>query len=122
MITTAWQLGGGQLTPGPHPAVQVGPHARLRRPLPHQIPPLLRHLRPCSAAPAPTTADSSHPGGERDPWGRPLDEHVVLVLHTWTYAGTGYTTTPGAELALASAACPRPPPGRQRHLILTARL
>ena len=32
-----------------------------------------------------------HPGGERDPWGRPLDETVVLVLSTWTYAGTGYT-------------------------------
>ena len=45
-----------------------------------------------------------HPDGERDPWGRPLDEAVVLVLSTWTYAGTGYTTTPGAELAAASAA------------------
>ncbi len=45
-----------------------------------------------------------HPGGERDPWGRPLDETVVLVLSTWTYAGTGYTTTPDAELATASAA------------------
>jgi len=43
------------------------------------------------------------PGGERDPWGRPLDESVVLVLGTWTYAGTGYTT-PAAELATASAA------------------
>ena len=37
-------------------------------------------------------------------WGRPLDESVVLVLSTWTYAGTGYTTTPTAELAAASAA------------------
>jgi hypothetical protein len=45
-----------------------------------------------------------HPGGERDPWGRPLDETTVLVLATWTYAGTGYTTqSPGAELALTSA-------------------
>jgi len=45
-----------------------------------------------------------HPGGERDPWGRPLDESVVLVLSTWTYAGTGYTAlAPGAELALTSA-------------------
>jgi hypothetical protein len=43
-----------------------------------------------------------HPLGERDPWGRPLDDTVVLVLHTWTYAGTGYIT-PDAELALASA-------------------
>jgi Replication initiator protein, pSAM2 len=44
-----------------------------------------------------------HPLGEHDPWGRPLDDAVVLVLHTWTYAGVGYTTTPAAELALASA-------------------
>ena len=44
-----------------------------------------------------------HPGGERDPWGRPLDESVVLVLSTWTYAGNGYATAPGAELALTSA-------------------
>jgi hypothetical protein len=45
-----------------------------------------------------------HPDGERDPWGRPLDERVVLVLANWRYAGTGYTPrTPGAELALASA-------------------
>ena len=46
-----------------------------------------------------------HPDGERDPWGRPLDETVVLILTTWTYAGTGHTTaTPDAELAAASAA------------------
>jgi hypothetical protein len=45
-----------------------------------------------------------YPDGERDPWGRPLDERVVLVLGTWTYAGTGYTGTHGTELALASAA------------------
>jgi hypothetical protein len=45
-----------------------------------------------------------HPGGERDPWGRPLDDALVLVVKSWRYAGTGYTTTPGAELAAASAA------------------
>jgi hypothetical protein len=43
------------------------------------------------------------PDGERDPWGRPLDERVVLVLKHWTYAGSGYTATDGAELALAAA-------------------
>lgn len=44
------------------------------------------------------------PDGERDPWGRPFDERVVLVLGHWSYAGTGYTSqTPRAELALASA-------------------
>jgi hypothetical protein len=45
-----------------------------------------------------------YPDGERDPWGRPLDDAVVLVLAHWTYAGTGYTpASPGAALALASA-------------------
>ena len=45
-----------------------------------------------------------HPDGERDPWGRPLDDAVVLVLKTWRYAGTGYTpATPGAEMAIESA-------------------
>ena len=44
------------------------------------------------------------PDGERDPWGRPLDERVVLVLANWSYAGTGYSAlSPGAELALTSA-------------------
>jgi len=45
-----------------------------------------------------------HPLGETDPWGRPLDDTVVLVLHTWTYAGNAHSITPGADLALASAA------------------
>jgi hypothetical protein len=44
----------------------------------------------------------NHPEGERDPWGRPLDETVVLVLSTWHYAGTGYTDA-ATGLALASA-------------------
>ena len=44
------------------------------------------------------------PDGELDPWGRPLDEHVVLVLRDFSFVGTGYTPrTPAAELALASA-------------------
>jgi hypothetical protein len=45
-----------------------------------------------------------HPDGERDPWGRPLDDTVVLVVKTWVYAGTGYTSTSEAELAISSAA------------------
>jgi hypothetical protein len=44
-----------------------------------------------------------HPEGQRDPWGRPLDETVVLVLATWTYDGPGHTIAPAAELALAAA-------------------
>jgi hypothetical protein len=45
-----------------------------------------------------------HPDGERDPWGRPLDDTVVLVLKTWGYDGTGYTIASSAEQALASEA------------------
>jgi hypothetical protein len=50
-----------------------------------------------------------HPGGETDPWGRPLDEHVVLILKTWAYGGTGHTAASGTEraLALTSAAMAR---------------
>jgi hypothetical protein len=46
------------------------------------------------------------PDADRDAWGRPLDETVVLVLPViWTYEGIGHATaTPGAELAAASAA------------------
>src|SRR5262249_60905323 len=56
-----------------------------------------------------------HPGGERDPWGRPLDETVVLVLGDWRYQRTGYATTPGAELALATAARAREHSVRATH-------
>jgi replication initiator protein RepSA len=45
-----------------------------------------------------------HPGGEKDPWGRDLDERTVLLAASWRYAGTGYTTSGERELALAAAA------------------
>jgi hypothetical protein len=45
-----------------------------------------------------------HPDGETDPWGRPLDDTVVLVLGTWTITGTGYRTNAEADLAMAAAA------------------
>jgi hypothetical protein len=45
-----------------------------------------------------------------------LDDAEVLVLRTWTYAGTGYTSaTPGAELAVASAARAREHHGQTAH-------
>lgn len=43
------------------------------------------------------------PDGEMDPWGRPLDERVVLVLKDFTFAGTGYLAADGNALALMSA-------------------
>jgi hypothetical protein len=45
-----------------------------------------------------------HPDGERDPWGRPLDTAIVLVLHAWNYAGREHNPFSDADLALASAA------------------
>jgi Replication initiator protein, pSAM2 len=44
-----------------------------------------------------------HPDGEKDPWGRDLDQATVLVLAQWRYAGTGHTTTAEHALALAAA-------------------
>jgi hypothetical protein len=103
MITTAWQLGGGThhpartrlckwahmlgygghfLTKSRRYSVTFGQLRRAR----------LEHRK-----------RQHHPAGEHDPWGRPLDNTVVLVLRTWTYDGTGHTFTPAAELALASA-------------------
>jgi hypothetical protein len=104
MISTAWELGGGRhfparsrlckwahmlgygghfLTKSRRYSVTFGQLRRAR----------LEHRK-----------RQRHPTGERDPWGRPLDETVVLVLRTWTYEGTGHTFAPAAELALASAA------------------
>jgi Replication initiator protein, pSAM2 len=45
------------------------------------------------------------PDADRDAWGRPLDETVVLVLPViWTYEGIGHRVAADAELALAAAA------------------
>jgi len=45
-----------------------------------------------------------HPDGEKDPWGRRLDERIVLTVSTWEYAGTGHAGTAERALALAAAA------------------
>ena len=104
MITTAWELGGGRLGPTGSRFCKwahmlgYGGHflTKSRR---YSV--TLGQLRQARTE---HRRRQSHPAGEHDPWGRPLDEHVVLILSTWTYAGTGYTATPDAELALASAA------------------
>ena len=101
MITTAWQLGGNRhdsrfrawahmlgygghfLTKSRRYSVTFGQLRQARTD--HR-----RQLRP--------------PGADRDSWGRPLDETVVLVLPKhWTYAGIGHTADL-AQLALAAAA------------------
>ena len=103
MMTTAWELGGRRdratrasangptpsaaaATSSPNPARYSVTFGQLRRARPEHR----RQLR--------------YPDGEHDPWGRPLDDTIVLILRTWTYAGTGYTITPDAEQAVASAA------------------
>ena len=61
-----------------------------------------------------------HPEGETDPWGRPLDERLVLVEATWIYAGTGHATTGQHALALAAAARAREHEQAARDLACTA--
>ena len=100
MVTTAWQLGGKA-----RPAIPGSGHwAHMLGYGGHFLTKSRRYsvtfgqLRKARTdhrrAPEPS-------GGERDPWGRPLDETIVLVIKTWTYAGTGYTAAADAELALA---------------------
>jgi hypothetical protein len=109
MIATAWELGGGELTPGLRPsrlcrwAHQFGHGGHfLTKSRRYSVTfGLLRRAR------AEYRSQQRHPNGHRDPWGRPLDERVVLIVPTWTYDGTGYVATPAAELALASAAWAR---------------
>ena len=104
MITTAWQLDGKRQTGDPRfrlwaHMLGYGGHflTKSRR---YSV--TFGQLR---AARTDYRRRQRHPEGERDPWGRPLDDAEVLVLRTWTYAGTGYiSATPGAELAAGSTA------------------
>ena len=103
MVRTAWQLGARDATGD----------SRLRlhaHQLGHGGHPLTKSRRysvtfgQLRAARANHRRAQRHPGGEHDPWGRPLDETTVLIISEWTYAGTDYTPrSPGAELALTSA-------------------
>ena len=103
MITTAWQLGGRRQTGDPRfrqwaHMLGYGGHF-LTKSRAYSV--TFGQLR---KARTDHRREQNHPGGERDPWDRPLDETVVLVLKSWTYAGTGYTAAADTQLALASAA------------------
>jgi hypothetical protein len=104
MITTAWELGGGQLGPT---RSRFCKWAHMLGYGGHFLTKSRRYSVTFGTLRAARTGyrrAQRHPDGERDPWGRPLDDTVVLILKTWTYAGTGYTLySPGTELALASA-------------------
>jgi hypothetical protein len=104
MITTAWELGGGKLAPArtrlckwAH-ALGHGGHflTKSRR---YSV--TFGQLR---RARTEHRKQQHHSDGQRDPWGRPIDETTVLIVENWAYHGTGYATTPATELALAAAA------------------
>ncbi len=104
MITTAWQLGGSATAPA---STRLCKWAHMLGYGGHFLTKSRRYSVTFGVLRRARTEHRKrqrHPGGERDPWGRSLDDTVVLVLSTWTYDGTGYTATPSAELALASAA------------------
>ena len=88
------------------PAAPLGAHARLRRPLPHQSPPLLRHLptpprHPRHLPPPPTTRPTTEPGIVRA--ADHHDEETTLIVGILTFAGAGWHTTGDALLANTAA-------------------
>ncbi|MGD0686203.1 MAG: replication initiator [Streptosporangiaceae bacterium] len=106
MITTAWELGGARLTPGKRPtrlcrwAHQLGHGGHfLSKSQRYSV--TFGQLR---RARTEHRRQQRHPEGERDPWDRPLDDTIVLIIRTWAYDGPAHTVIPDAELALASAA------------------
>ena len=103
MVETAWDLGAR--TSVGDPRLRRGRTCSATAATSSPSPAATPSPSATSAANAPNTAKPERrPDGELDPWGRPLDERVVLVLADCSYAGTGYTPrTPGAELALLSA-------------------
>ena len=79
-------------------------HARLPRPLRHQIPPLLRHPRPAPRR-TPHLAPTPHPR-PADPTSttRTLEETTLVVTGAWEFVGLGWLTTGDAALAASAAA------------------
>ena len=103
MMTTAWQLTDDQAADGDRyrkwaHALGYGGHCLTKS---RRYSVTFGHLRGVRAE---YRRLLRHPDGERDPWGRPLDETVVLVLKVWSYVGTGHVATTEADLATASAA------------------
>src|SRR6516165_9089192 len=104
MIATAWELGGGKLSPA---RTRLCKWAHMLGYGGHFLTKSRRYsvtFGQLRRARTEHRKQQRHPTGEHDPWGRPLDDTTVLILENWAYAGIGYATTPAAELALASAA------------------
>ena len=86
-------------------AAPLDPHARLRRPLRHQEPPLLHHPQdPARRPPHLATHPAARlaPTPPRRP--RPGDDETTLIVCDLTLAGIGWNTTADAQLAADAAA------------------
>jgi hypothetical protein len=102
MIRTAWDLGGG----APGPASRLCKWAHMLGYGGHFLTKSRRYsvtFGQLRRARTEHRKAQRHPAGQHDPWGRPLDDTVVLVLSNWSYDGPACTIAPAAELALAAA-------------------
>jgi hypothetical protein len=83
----------------------VGAHARVRRSLVDQEPPLLHHHDRSASGPV-TFAKRrrTRDGIPLDAFGRPEDDQAVIVMASWIYVGSGYATEGERWLALSAAA------------------
>ena len=97
LIDACWTLGAHRDWRRPAP---VGTHARLRRPLPHQIPPLLRHLPPPARRPR-HLATHRHRTTEH---GHPTDDETTARSSTSSPSSAPAGTPP------ATPSSPTPPP------------
>ena len=78
MITTAWELGGLPRLRRAEPAA-LGAHARLPRPLPHQVPPLLHHLHRAARRAGPGACSPTWPSSTATP-----TTPTTSARSTWT--------------------------------------
>ena len=86
-------------------AAPVGAHARLRRPLPHQEPPLLHHLRHPAQRPHRLPPHRTPPAPNATP--AAPSEPTTLVVNFLQFVGAGWHTTGDAMLANTAAALAR---------------
>ncbi|HUC24138.1 MAG TPA: replication initiator [Streptosporangiaceae bacterium] len=93
MIETAWLLGYGrwahQLGAGGHPVTKSRRFSVTYADKRHE-----RRVH---------RKAQRYPDGELDPWGRQVDDSLVLFVGDWHYAGSGYQASDAHFLALMSA-------------------
>ena len=105
-LATAVQIGSAaamRAGAGLGEADPLAAHARLPRPLRHQVPPLLRHPRPAPRR-TPQLAAPPHPDRWPDLDDADLDETTLVVTGSWEFVGLGWLTTGDAALAASAAA------------------